>query len=273
MNDFCRKLSIALATFVALLAITQSAPADDGGISFGGAPHLLKGHASVAMASEVVKMDIGDELIKVDCQFVFHNSGPACTVRVGFPDQGLGAEEPYQGEPVPKKNVHGTFLTYDSWVDGKKVPTKVAPAEDRSVFWHAKTVTFKAHGDTRIHDVYTLKPGAQMTNENGLYRQTYYVLHTGSSWHGPIGKADVIITFGKNTIKDPIELKPFGTLPDKDLQHMKWSALPAGTLIFEGPCAPKLNGRTITFSRNNFKPTDKDDVHLYWGFKFCTNMQ
>ena len=86
----------------ALALIVQAARADDGGISFGGSPHLLKGHATVAMKSEVVKMDVHDKVIKVDCRFLFHNSGPACTVRMGFPDEGTGAAEPYQGFPVPR---------------------------------------------------------------------------------------------------------------------------------------------------------------------------
>src|SRR5271168_2104093 len=95
---------LSLGMLVAASAIVAPlARADDGGISFGGNPHLMNGHATVAMKDEVVKMDVHDKVIKVDCKFLFHNSGPTCTVRMGFPDQGLGAAEPYQGDPVPTK--------------------------------------------------------------------------------------------------------------------------------------------------------------------------
>lgn len=89
---------IASALFITVPACGL---ADDGGISFGGSPHLLRGHNSVSMTSEKVSIAVHKNLIKVDCSFVFHNGGPTCVVRMGFPDQGLGAAEPYQGEAVP----------------------------------------------------------------------------------------------------------------------------------------------------------------------------
>jgi len=258
-----------------LACIASASRADDGGISFGGSPHLLKGHASVAMKNEVVTMDVGKEKIKVDCKFLFHNSGPDSTVRVGFPDQGEGSMEPYQGEDVrPKgKDLKATFLTYDSWVDGKKVQTELVPTDDRTLFWHAKTVNFKANKDCAIRDVYTLMPGAQVTNENGMYQQTSYVLHTGASWHGPIGRAEIIVNFDPAVIGGPIKLKAYSSLPVKKFYELKWSTLPAGTVIYDGPCAPKLEGNTLRFVVNNLKPTKKDDVHLYYAYRKLANMQ
>lgn len=258
-----------------LAAIASASRADDGGISFGGSPHLLKGHASVAMKNEVVTLDIGKEKIKVDCRFLFHNSGPDCTVRVGFPDRGEGSMEPYQGEDVrPKgKDLKATFLSYDSWVDGKKVPTELVPTDDRTLFWHAKNVTFKANKDCAIRDVYTVPPGAQVTNENGMYQQTSYVLHTGASWHGPIGRAEVVVNFDPAVIGAPIKLKALSSLPVKKFYELKWSTLPAGTVIYDGPCPPKLEGNTIRFIATNLKPTEKDDVHLYYAYRQLKNMQ
>ena len=263
----------SLAALLASFFFAGVVVADDGGISFGGSPHLLKGHASVAMKSESVQIDVHEKVIKVDCKFVFHNSGPACTVRVGFPDQGQGAEEPYQGEPVPTgPGLKATFLTYDYWVDGKKVPTILVPTNDRSLYWHTKNVTFKAKQDCLIRDVYTLRPGAQVTSENGLYQQTSYVLHTASSWHGPIGNATITINFAPDASPLPIKIKALNALPDKDLQHLKWSQLPAGTVIWEGCCQPKVENRTLRFEKADFIPTIKDDIRLYYAFKMLTNM-
>ncbi|PWT99925.1 MAG: hypothetical protein C5B53_04750 [Candidatus Melainabacteria bacterium] len=265
------------ALLIALLCLFNPGAgvrADDGGISFGGSPHLLKGHSSVTMESEVVSIDVHDKVIKVDCRFLFHNHGPKCIVRMGFPDQGLGASEPYQGFPVPKgPGLKATFITYDSYVDGKKVPTKLVPTNDRSLYWHTKTVTFKANSDCNIRDVYTLPPGAQVTSENGLYNQTYYVLHTGASWHGPIGKAEINVKFEPDVLSQPIHLMASNALPEgQKFPDLKWSKLPTGTVIYSGPSEPKIEGKTLSFTKTNFRPDEKDDVHLFYGYRQLTNM-
>jgi len=263
---------LSVATFVAMmLLVSPAAHADDGGISFGGNPHLLKGHATVAMKDEVVKMDVGEKIINVDCKFVFHNSGPACTVRVGFPDEGTGAAEPYQGEPVPK-HPKATFVTYESWVDEKKVKTELVPTNDRSLYWHAKTVTFKANSDCVIRDLYTLPPGGQVTNENGLYQQTYYVLHTGASWHGPIGRAEIIVNFAPDLVTKPMIVKALSSMQKLRPDEMKWSTFLPHTILYEGLSQPEVETNTLRFVRTNFKPTKQDDVHLYYGYKKLTNM-
>jgi hypothetical protein len=263
----------SVAAVIFFLMLPVAAEADDGGISFGGSPHLLKSHKSVSMQSEVVNIDIHDKSIRVDCLFVFHNQGPACTVRMGFPDHGEGAQEPYQGDPVPTgPQLHATFTSYTSYVDGKKVPTKIVPTADRSLYWHTKTVTFKANSDCIIRDIYTLPPGQQVTDENGLYTQTYYVLQTGSSWRGTIKKAEIIVKFEPDSLLAPIHLKPLSALPEKNIKDVKWSQLPAGTLIYEGPCRPVLKEDTLRFVRTNFEPGSRDDIHLYYGYRKLNNM-
>ena len=260
-----RAAKLVLVILPTLLS-TNSALADDGGISFGGNPHLLKGHATVAMQSEIVKMDVGEKSIKVDCKFVFHNNGPACTVRVGFPDEGQGNAEPYQGDPVPK-NPKATFITYDSWVDNKKVKTEIVTTNDRSLYWHAKTVTFKANSDCIIRDVYTLPPGGQVTSENGGYSQTYYVLHTGASWHGPIGHADIFVKFAPGLISKPISIMPKNAAKTNQYKEVLWSKLPPHAILYEASKAPKVEGDTLHFVLDSFKPTKQDDVRLYYNFK------
>jgi hypothetical protein len=267
-------LQSALLASIGILLLSVSARADDGGISFGGTPYLLKGHPSVSMQDEVVNIDIHKDIIKVDCKFLFHNSGPECTVRMGFPDQGLGAEEPYQGEDVPMSaRVKATFLTYDSYVDGKKVPTKLVPTDDRGLYWHAKTVTFKAKSNCIIRDTYTLKPGAQVTAENGMYQQTYYILHTGASWHGPIGKAKITLNFAPDAQASPIKLQPVSKAAGSDPPHLKWSQLPVGTVLYEGPCEPKVEGQSLHFVTTNLRPALKDDIHVYYAYRKLGDIQ
>lgn len=259
-------LSICLS-LLAVAAAPNAARCDDGGISYGGNPHLLSGHPSISMQSEVVRMDIRKDIISVDCQFVFHNNGAACSVRMGFPDQGEGSEEPYMGDPIPKgPGLKATFLTYESLVDGKKVPTTVVSTNDRTLYWHAKSVQFPANSTRIIRDLYTLKPGGQVTIENGFYHQTYYVLHTGASWHGPIGKADIEVRFSPDVQSVPIKLRPRGSFSGP-LAEVKWSKLPAGTVIYEGPCRPNVEGNTLTFHCANIRPTNQDDIHLYYAYE------
>jgi hypothetical protein len=264
---------LAAAAILTMSFNGQTVLADDGGISFGGSPHLMDGHATVAMKDEVVTMDIGDKVIKVDCKFHFHNDGPAALVRMGFPDEGQGAAEPYEGvdiRPTGSK-LKATFLTYNSWVDGKKVPTKLVPTDNRELYWHTKTVNFKPKSDSLIRDSYTLPPGAQVTAENGMYQQTYYVLHTGSSWHGPIGKAEIVVKFAPDVVHGAIHLKALSSIPGGDVKRLKWSTLPANTVIYEGPVEPKVEGDTLRFVCENLKPTEKDDVHLYYAFRLLHN--
>lgn len=257
-----------LVSLCVLLFQTSTASADDGGISLGGNPSLLKGHPCVSMKREVVHVDIHKELIKVDCTFLFHNSGPTCRVRMGFPDEGFGAEEPYQGEPVPTgPKLKATFLSYDSYVDGKKVPTTLVPTKDRNLYWRTKYVSFKGNSDCVIRDVYTLKPGAQVTIENGLYQQTSYILHTGASWHGPIGRAEIDLTFEPDAVSEPIKVQSVKNAAGSDLSHFKWSSLLSGAVLYEGPCEPKVEGRVLRFITTDLRPTKKDDIRVYYAYR------
>src|SRR5262249_5131949 len=112
----------------------------------------------------------------------------------------------------------------------------------------------------------------QVTNENGLFMQTYYVLHTGASWHGPIGRAAVLVNFAPGTLKGPIRMMPINTLSEMKLQSLKWPTLPARTVVYEGPCKPVVQGRTLRFVRAEFRPEKKDDIHLHYAWRKLTNM-
>ena len=99
-----RLIVVARVVVAGLLALGVRASANDGGIHMGGSPGLLHGHPTVTMTGEVIKMTVDDAKVTVDCRFVFTNNGPACTVRMGFPDQGVGADDP--DEEVEISNWH-----------------------------------------------------------------------------------------------------------------------------------------------------------------------
>ena len=259
---------LGLFFFVLTLVSPLTARADDGGISFGGLPHLLSGHPSVAMQSEVVRMTIGKENVKVDCQFVFHNSGPACTVRMGFPDQARGSEAEDDYENAGKGPAKGAFISYTSYVDGMKVPTTTIHGDKTGDVWHAKTVSFGANATRHVRDVYTVPVGGQITEHSGSYSQAFYVLRTGASWHGAIGRATVIVTFQPGAIHTPLHLVRLSTIPGNNpAAWTGWNKTRPGTVVYRGPSTPTVQGRTLTFVRTNLKPAYLDDILLYFGYR------
>ncbi|MEP6757329.1 MAG: hypothetical protein ABJA67_17630, partial [Chthonomonadales bacterium] len=82
------KIGLVASALGTVFLVSGSSPtmANDGGISMGGSPKLLKGHPSVIMQSEIIRLNVKSEYVEVDCNFVFVNRGKKCTVRMGFPD-------------------------------------------------------------------------------------------------------------------------------------------------------------------------------------------
>jgi hypothetical protein len=258
-----RSLLGILAAGALLLAAT--ARANDGGIAFGGSPGLLKGHPSVSMASEVVRMAIGEEKATVDCRFVFRNDGPACSVRMGFPDRGEGAMDPDEENENPMRTPpKSTFLSFKSWVDSAPVKTELIRADKPGRFWHAKTVEFPANGQRAVRDLYTLPVGAQITVHNSNLAQMYYILHTGASWHGPIGRSEVLVTFNRRRMAAPLHPVRLSSVPKHDPYDWSPSHWQPGTVVYQGPAAPAVSGKTLRFVRTNWRPAEGDDVQVYF---------
>lgn len=245
----------SLTAWLCLLTCA-AAQANDGGITFGGSPRLLTGKTTVSMQSEVVRLTVGAEVVTVDCRFIFRNTGSACTVRMGFPDRQRGDA--------------GKFTSFKSYVDGKLVPTQYVrgakDSEEDNDDWHAKTVSFPAHGIRHVRDVYTVPVGSQIV-DNGSLSQTFYVLHTGASWRGPIGRTDVYVTFKRSKMTGPLLPKALSSLADNDAYRHDWRKERPGTVIYRGPSKPTVQGKTLHFVRTNWRPAYKDDILLYFGFQ------
>ena len=261
-----KQILAALAAALLLFPGSAALRADDGGIAFGGAPRLLTGHPSVSMQSEIVRMSVGKETVHVDCQFVFRNDGPACKVRMGFPDQARGSMDPE--EEGPQKHPTGTFTSYMSYVDGVKVPTQTIHGAKEGDFWHAKVVDFPAHATRHVRDVYTVPVGGGIVYDGkGSIKEAYYILHTGASWHGPIGRAEVDVTFAPQAIPMPLVLVPLSAAPDNIDGKYAWPSHPHGTILYRGPSKPVIAGRTLRFIRTNLEPGYLDDILLSFGYQ------
>lgn len=245
-----------LPTISLLLALGASAYANDGGITFGGSPRLLTGKTAISMQSEIVRMSVGAETVTVDCQFVFRNNGRACTVRMGFPDSARGDAS--------------RFTSFKSYVDGKAVATQFVrgakDSEEDNDDWHAKTIVFPAYATHRVRDIYTVPVGAQIV-ANGSLRQAFYILHTGASWHGSIGRTDVFVTFQPPKMAERLRPKPLSGVANNDAFGHDWRRERPGTVLYRGPSKPIVQNKTMHFVRSNWRPAYKDDILLYYGFE------
>lgn len=265
-KDFIHQ--IVKATLTGLL-VNIGAYADDGAMSFGGSPRLLNGHKTVSMESEIVNIDIQKSIVKINCRFVFHNHGDACKVRMGFPDIGT--------DDNPGTPAKGCFLSYASYVDGHKVPIKVIKADpddfDGYAYWHTKVVDFKRNSVCQIQEIYSLRTGGQTYNRDGWvgsYDEISYILHTASSWHNPLTKAEIHIKFDTDEVSPPLHLIALKSLPKNEngTTNFNWvRASNKHTVLYRGPSQPTVDGRNVHFVRTNFKPTIDDDVILEYGYQ------
>jgi hypothetical protein len=248
-KEFMAKNSIAASLLALTLFAGPAAFADGGPAEF---TDLFKGPANVAIKNEVVKIDVGEKFVKVDCSCVFHNSGSACSMRIGFLDNGT--------KDVPQ----ATFTTYDSWVDGKKVKTALIPQTDRNLFWQAKTVSFKGNSDCSIRDVYTLPRAAPVTTENGTCQQIHYAFRTAAFLCRPIERMEVTVNFAPNLVSNPI--RPRFMYGDA----MNWSSARPEIIYYYGP-SPLVEINTLRFIGRNFNSQGVDDLHLYYGYTDLIN--
>jgi hypothetical protein len=252
-----------LAAICTLYIIATQAKADDAYISSGGSPHLMDATRSqISMTREVIKAVASqrENKVTVDCQFVFHNYGPTRTIQMGFPDNSTSDES---------ETPTGSFKTYESYVNGKLVPTNVEYGRDGrdKIVWHTKTVTFPANADVFVHDVYTdIASGAPV--EKTISADCFmYLLHTASSWSGPVGDVNVDITL--KDIQAPLKLID-AIHTRADLKKLAKHA-PKNTVIWSGPSTPTAQGNVIRFHCVNLRPTQNSDICLLFDFQQITD--
>lgn len=263
-------LAVRIAPFLTFLALSVAAHADDGFLTYGGSPRLLSNHPSIRMARERVVIDVRPEGYHVEATFVFRNDGPACNVRMGFPDRDdnpdtIALDQREQAKAAGQNAPALTALKgFRSWVDGKPVKTLLLPDANGYWAWHAKDVAFR-RGATRTVRVAYDADGGGATASPKYVREAAYVLHTGASWHGPIGHAEVVVRFAKGTLGGPIRLVRLkGKTTGYDLTD--WAKRPKGAVVWKGYAKPTVHGREIRFVRRSFEPKRADDVSVVFGY-------
>lgn len=169
----------------------------------------------------------------VTARFVFRNDGPATDVLIGFPDMGSmsGIEN-----TTPPGLKH-----FRSFVDGKPIAVRRVfshhglpngLAEDYDYLaWEIKRVHFGAHQTHVIVDEYDGGGGSDTEAQFWFA----YVLRTGASWKGTIGRAVVTVDLGPLVGYSPVEIYPAGYV---------------------------RRGSTVTWDLRNIKPSH--DIQIYW---------
>lgn len=196
--------------------------ADDGAISgIGGTVALLDEHPSVQMVSEEVNIKLGYDATTVACKFVFKNTGEATTVKMGFPESKSGL---------------GAFRGFRTFVDGRPVvaiPTEWdSPApEISSRRWWVKEVPFAENQTRVVENFYSVPPGSDISRT----RWFNYILTTGKSWQGPIGRAEITVDT---------------------------SAMRGCQTINASPEGYERDGDKITWTFTDFEPSR--DIHVDW---------
>lgn len=243
----------------AILSTAGPAHADAGWISIGGDVQPLSENPTVVMKSEVVDVVVGREVVRVDCRYVFANEGPACRVRMGFPDEASEVDIERR-----KQSPFGTFLTYDAYVEGKSVPveTVVETAKSgRSKIWHANYVDFLENQTINVRNVYTTCPNVTGVSSDNCSFVIGYILSTAASWHGKLDSAEINITFEKDVLPEPLQLVSYESLQDED----SWKKTPRGAVCCDAPVTPSLSGRTIRLRLKDRKFGSEDDITVVYG--------
>lgn len=247
---------------LALLASVSAA--DDGWVADVGGPAILGAkHPTIRMKDETVNINVGKKVTSVSCLFHFVNSGPACDVGMGFPD-----DPQLEGDEVAKT----IFNSFTSWVDGKPVVCHFKSIGAYK-YWQVKTVHFGAKESHVVRDDYTVNTGEGNQGAEVYDYYATYILHTGNTWKGNIGSVKVNIRFDSSFPKFN-RLIPLETLT-KTIENTKNEADAPFTrhvqkfftqnkkaIFWKGPRKPTLKGHVLKFSAKNLRPTDADDIFL-----------
>lgn len=174
----------------------------------------------VEMEKEIIDILVKDGKTYVNCQFFFHNAGEKTMLLVGFPtqypDEYESEEEPdeetedeydpdeeqaeeSEDEYDPEDNVTQLYR-FKTFIHGKRVPVKtlkgLEPKGNNSgdLFfpeWYTWRMTFAAGEKVKVVNRYYMENS--YGGENSEW--TNYILRSGTTWKGPIGKLTVRMRF------------------------------------------------------------------------------
>jgi len=246
-----------------LILLSWSPPTNDGWVGMSGAPRIEGKHPTIRMVEELIHLRVGAETMYADCRFTFKNEGRVCIARIGFPDYDS------HGEIVGALST--TFKSFSSFVDGKAVPTRLVRGKLGEA-WQVKNVRFESGQKRIIRNVYQIGlgkitlSGSSVLGKEPMTNQTDYILGTGRTWKGTIGKTTVIVDFGSEArINSPIRAVRWP--PESQVDSSDFWILNRNTVCWSGPSAPRIVGkRRLIFERKNWEPSEtEDDIVIRFG--------
>lgn len=230
-----KKNLLILLAFFAMLFFPAFAYADDAviGRTPDGVYPMLD--AEVEMKSESIIIDI--DRSAVECTFTFLNTGEAREVQMGFP--GKLSED--MGSSF-SDDVSLSLSNFRTFVNGVELPVEkekgVRPKIDMPFYseWYTFTVPFAAGETVIVNNTYTYQPSYNSIGDVS----TGYVLQTGATWKGSIGKARVEFKLGS--------VKPW------QIEQLR-------------PGGFRFEGNSIIWERNNIEPTyDLEMLYNTWHY-------
>jgi hypothetical protein len=200
-----KNLSTAVLAILILFAFRTVSCADDGVIGRTPEGVYSMTDSEVEMESEEISIDL--EQSTAECVFVFHNTGKARTVLMGFPGK---LDKSRGSELTPEANL--SLHDFKTYVKGKSLPVRkekeVKGSLDLPFYeeWFTFEVPFKAGERITVRNTYSFTPSHVSTGD--VF--TGYVLQTGSTWKGTIGNARVIFKLGSIKPWEIVALGPGG---------------------------------------------------------------
>lgn len=186
--EFRRLARVVIYAF--LLGLPRLALANDGAVV--GVPGNWKwagnGTTKVRMVREKVVLTLDSEpTYAVDADFVFHNDGPATTVKMGFPESGGGVDV------EPDEWRHKTaFQDFRTYVDGRRARVKRifqrGESESYDALW-IKTVTFAANQTRKVSVHFRTQYGGEAAEFSAYCNYTF----SGGNWNGKVDESVLVI--------------------------------------------------------------------------------
>lgn len=241
------------------------AAANDTLVAINGSPASFGSKTAVRMVSEVVRIYLGSP-IRVECDFVFKNEGPACEVKMGFPNGWINDET--VGEPRKKPPLR----SFRSYVDGRlaKVrkswlpPDKFPVAKKFDIWqWFVKDVSFKRNQTRRVRNTYTVEEGFQFSVAPGHGESfTQYILMTGSTWRPRIDRSEVVVYSDRKAWPHGVEWIEGTEAIDKKIRTVEFWKRHPRAIVYNGPGKVTKTSRTIRFVATNWVPDTNVDLSL-----------
>ncbi|HZD60804.1 MAG TPA: hypothetical protein VE439_10185, partial [Anaerolineae bacterium] len=203
-----------------IAAVPSPAFADDGYAGGVGQAPVPRNSKDIVMESEVVNIVLHEGFAEVECAYKFRNDGNDQTVIMGFPD------------PTDPAKDLGISI-FRVLVDNIEVPVKettIALKPDQPGFeqygpisrWYLHDISFKKDETKVVVNRYVAPHGVSASPETASFRHFSYILRTGATWKGVIGRAVINVSFASglswsNFKPDPESYKETGGAPSSDL--------------------------------------------------------